>query len=99
MPSLSNRSTPITRLLLAAGGSFGVGLILIFYGIVADPFSLPFQDWNLMPADQQADYLAQAGRAQVVRFVGAIALALGMLLGALAVRQYVRRQPPAARDK
>lgn len=73
------RRTSITPLLLAAGGIFGIGLILLLYGIFADPFSLPFQDSDLMPA------------AQVVRRVDALLVVRSIVLGTFVIGQRLRQ--------
>ncbi|NJO85001.1 MAG: hypothetical protein HC828_21115 [Blastochloris sp.] len=79
------------RIVLTAVSAVGIGLMLLLYGMLADPFSIPFQDFDLMLAAQQAEYSTQAARAEVLRRVGIVLVAVGVLLGMFVIGQRVRR--------
>lgn len=57
---------------------FGVvlvlGLALIGYGFVFDPFNTPFQDYELIPQDVQAAYEQESEAMRDLRHIGLITL-------------------------
>ncbi len=56
-----------TYLRIGAFIALAIGLMLMLYGTLADPFLIPFQDFAAMPAAQQADYSARAATMHSVR--------------------------------
>jgi hypothetical protein len=48
-----------------------IGAGLFVYGAVTDPFALPFQDFDQLPAEVQKGYFAAADTARYLRYGGA----------------------------
>ncbi len=58
-----------------------VGLGLVCVGLVFDPFSLPFQDYEQMPLEMQQMYETRAIWMQGIRLVGgAIAILASLII-------------------
>jgi hypothetical protein len=47
-----------------------IGASLVCIGLFFDPFSLPFQDYELMPPEAQQAYEAHAALMQIFRLAG-----------------------------
>ncbi|HAE58908.1 MAG TPA: hypothetical protein DCG54_05210 [Anaerolineae bacterium] len=56
-----------------------VGLGVFCLGLVLDPFSLPFQDYEQMPPAMQQTYETRAARMQIVRLSGCGMAVLALL--------------------
>jgi ABC-type Fe3+ transport system permease subunit len=59
-----------TKIIILAVLALLLGLGLACLGLVFDPFSLPFQDYNQMPLEMQQTYEARAALMQTVRLSG-----------------------------
>ncbi|MEM9185570.1 MAG: hypothetical protein AAGB00_03650 [Planctomycetota bacterium] len=80
----------MNRVGIALLGMAAVGIFAVALGVVYDPFSVPFQDYDRLPAEQQQAYGRRSAPMQVIRRVGGgavivsgIALAFVALLGPL----------------
>lgn len=62
------------------------GLLLIGYGLIFDPFSLPLQDYQQIPEAQQRANEQQAAAMHRLRTLG-----LGMIIAAVVTLPVIRR--------
>lgn len=59
-----------TKIMLLAILGLILGVSLVCIGLLFDPFSLPFQDFNQMPLETQQAYESRSAIAQPVQWVG-----------------------------
>ena len=67
------------RVITAAILLLMTGITTLGYGALSDPFSIPFQDPEQIPTEQQALYQSQSDVANRIRRFGTAALTLGMI--------------------
>lgn len=92
-----NRSNLIAVLIAAASLLLGLGTWCL--GSVLDPFSIPFQDYESIPREQQITYEQRAMRMQSLRVLGGrIAIASAVALPVLLVLTWVRRPTQPSED-
>jgi hypothetical protein len=53
-------------------------LAIIGLAIIADPFSIPFQDFENMPAQQKQWYIQQSELCTVLKYIGVSGLIVGI---------------------
>ncbi|MDX9991656.1 MAG: hypothetical protein RBS68_06345 [Anaerolineales bacterium] len=68
-----------TKIIILAVITLLLGLGVACLGLLFDPFSLPFQDYNQMPREMQQTYEARAAVMQIVRLAGCGVAALAFL--------------------
>lgn len=61
---------PTTKIILVAAIVLIFGVSLACVGMLFDPFSLPFQDYEQMPAAYQQAYETRSAAMQVIRLIG-----------------------------
>ena len=59
-------------LIISISIGFFVGLILIGYGLVFDPFSIPFQDYEQLPDEVKLSYENKSENMKKVTVVGLV---------------------------
>lgn len=79
------------KIIILAVTTLVIGLSLTCIGLVFDPFSLPFQDYEQLPHQTQQAYETRAAVMQIVRLFG-LGLAGLALLAIPAARLLERRQ-------
>lgn len=56
-----------------------LGLSSVCVGLIADPFSLPFQDFSQMPLEDQIAYQARSEAMRIVRLAGGCVSVIAIL--------------------
>jgi hypothetical protein len=59
-----------TKITLLAILGLVLGVSLVCFGLIFDPFSLPFQDFDQMPLETQQAYESRSAIAQSAQWVG-----------------------------
>jgi hypothetical protein len=59
-------------ILVSTGIGIAVGMALIAYGLIFDPFSIPFQDYDQLPLDVQLAYEQKNDAMKSIRVVGLV---------------------------
>lgn len=64
-----------------------VSVGVIFVASVADPFSVPFQDWDQMPEEQKQMYVQKSQTCSYAKYIGISGLLVGLVGGALSLKK------------
>jgi hypothetical protein len=59
-----------TKIIILSVLALIIGASLVCVGLLFDPFSLPFQDYDQMPLETQQAYEARAALMQIFRLAG-----------------------------
>lgn len=69
----------ITKLIIICAVVLLLGLSITCFGLVADPFSLPFQDFTQMPPEEQLVYQTRSAIMHIVQITGGLIAAAAAL--------------------
>ena len=74
----------ITMIMILSICVLFIGFVMIAYGLLFDPFSIPFQDYDQMPKETQQKYEAESRTMTQLVFAGLYvvgAATAGMIVG------------------
>jgi len=71
-------------------------IVIIGIAIIADPFSLPFQDWDRMPEQQKQMYIQLSEDCTYLLYFGLFGLCIG-LLGSM--YNFIKKSKRPAKNK
>lgn len=57
-----------------------LGIVLVIYGAIVDPFSIPFQDYEQLPEQVRLEYELRSSEAKLFQAFGAIVCALSVMV-------------------
>lgn len=64
-----------------------IGAALCLYGAVSDPFSIPFQDFDELPAEVKEQYFEEARLASYLRYGGGALMVVSLVALVLSFRR------------